>query len=175
MIENEKTILYQMLSQIIKGNQLTETEEAELRKILEDKEKKEEENKICLAAIIEKELGKAIKSGQICEANVELYQSVFKECFEKSEIGNMPAAALSDMLIRKFVLQVGKTYEMDIRKIKCFTGMLQVGLNKMAEEDILDFVPEKHIYKNYLMCPNRGFDTSTIHILSGKQKKSKNG
>lgn len=33
--------------------------------------------------------------------------------------------------------------------------MLQTGLNKMAEEDMLRFVPEKHIYKNYLMYPDK--------------------
>ena len=64
MKENEKTILYQMLSQIITRNQLTELEKIELRKILENKERKEE-GKVCLASVIEEELEKAIKSGQI--------------------------------------------------------------------------------------------------------------
>jgi hypothetical protein len=60
------------------------------------------------------------------------------------------------MLIRKFVLQAEKTYEMNRTQLKCFTGMLQTGLNKMAEEDMLDFVPERHVYKNYLMCQDKG-------------------
>lgn len=67
----------------------------------------------------------------------------------ESEIGNMPAKELSDILIKKFVLQAGKVYEVDRTRLKCFTGMLQTGLNKMAEEDMLDFVPVKHA-KEYL-------------------------
>lgn len=151
--EDKITVICQIVRQIINENQLLEMEEAELGKILEDKEKtkkKEEDSKICLTSVIEKELESAIKRGQICEADVGLYQSVFEECFEKNEIGKIPAAELSDMIIKKFVLQVGKTYEMNRTKIKCFTGMLQTGLNKMAEEDMLRFVPVKHVYKEYL-------------------------
>lgn len=73
----------------------------------------------------------------------------------ESEFGNIPATELSDMLVRKFVLQAEKIYEMDRTRLKCFTGMVQTGLNKLAEEDMLDFAPEKHIYKNYLMCSDR--------------------
>ena len=73
----------------------------------------------------------------------------------ESEIGNMPAKELSDILIKKFVLQAGKVYERDRTRLKCFTGMLQTGLNKMAEEDMLRFVPDRHIYRNYLMYPDR--------------------
>lgn len=147
--EDKITVLCQIVRQIIDDNQLPD--EAEIRKILEEKVKtKEEDSKICLASIIEKELVCAIKSGQICEENAGMYWSVFEECFEKNEIGKIPAAELSDMLIKKFVLQVGKTYEMNRTRIKCFTGMLQTGLNKMAEEDMLRFVPVKHVYKEYL-------------------------
>ncbi len=145
--EEKITVLCQLVSQIMDEDQLPD--EAEIRKILEEKVKMEKEIGVCLASVIEKELEKAIKSGQICEENAGMYWSVFEECFEKNEIGKIPAAELSDMLIKKFVLQVGKTYEMNRTRIKCFTGMLQTGLNKMEEEDMLDFVPVKHA-KEYL-------------------------
>lgn len=154
MKENEKTILYQMLSQIITRNQLTELEKIELRKILENKERKEED-KVCLASIIEEELENAIQSKQICEGNAGLYKSIFENTIKKSEICNMPATELSNDLIRKFVLHAGKIYGRDRTQLKCFTGMLQTGLNKMAEEDMLDFAPNRHVYKDYLMCPDR--------------------
>lgn len=146
--EDKITVLCQVVSQIIADNQLQD--EAEIRKILEEKVKmKEEDRGTCLASVIEIELEKAIKSKQICESDVGLYQSVFEECFEKSEIGTIPVAELSDMLVRKFVLQAGKIYEMNRTKIKCFTGMLQTGLKRMSEENMLDFVPVKHA-KEYL-------------------------
>ena len=145
--EDKITVICRMVSQII--NEYKLPDETEIRKILEEKVKKEEDRGICLASVIEKELEKAIKSGQICESNVGLYQSVFSKSIKNSEFGNIPASELSDMLIRKFVLQAEKTYEMNRTRLKCFTGMLQTGLNKMAEEDMLDFVPVKHA-KEYL-------------------------
>ena len=145
--EDKITVICKMVRQIIDEDKLAD--EAEIRRILEEKGKKEEERGICLALVIEKELEKAIKSGQICESNVGLYQSVFSKSIKNSEFGNIPASELSDMLIRKFVLQAEKTYEMNRTRLKCFTGMLQTGLNKMAEEDMLDFVPVKHA-KEYL-------------------------
>lgn len=157
MEENKIVMLCQIVSRIISENQLPDAAEAELRKILEEEtpEKKEEDRKICLTSVIETELEKAIKSGQICESSVRMYQTVFNKSIKNSEIGNMSATELSDILIRKFVLQAEKTYGMDRTRLKCFTGMLQTGLNKMAEEDMLRFVPDRHIYRNYLMYPDR--------------------
>lgn len=153
MEENKVTTLGDMIKQIINENQLSEVDEAEIQKMLEEKGKKKEEMGTCLAAVVERELEKAIKSGQICGSHAGLYQSVFQECFEKSEIASIPAAELSDILIMKFVLQVRKIYEGNKIKIKCFTGMLQAGMNKMAEEKILDFVPVKHA-KEYIGSRN---------------------
>ncbi len=150
--EDKITVICQIVRQIINENQLLEMDEAELGKILEYKEKtkkKEEDSKICLTSVIEKELENAIKTGQICESNAGMYQYVFDKSIKNSEIGNIPASELSDMLIRKFVLQAEKTYEMNRTRLKCFTGMVQTGLNKLAEEDMLDFVPVKHA-KEYL-------------------------
>ena len=110
--EEKITVLCQLVSQIIDEDQLPD--EAEIRKILEEKVKtKEEDRGICLASVIEKELEKAIQLGQICESNAGLYQSVFDKSIKNSEIGNMPASELSDMLIRKFVLQAGQVYKLD--------------------------------------------------------------
>ena len=157
MEENKIVMLCQIVSRIISENQLPDVAEAELRKILEEEKpkKKEEDRKICLTSVIEKELEKAIQLGQICESNAGLYQSVFDKSIKNSEIGNMPASELSDMLIRKFVLQAGQVYKLDRIRLKCFTGMMQTGLNKMSEEDMLGFVPDKHMYKDYLMCSGR--------------------
>lgn len=151
--EDKITVICKMVRQIIDEDKLVD--EAEIRRILEEKGKKEEERGICLASVIENELEKAIQSGQICEEHVGLYKSVFEKMIRESEIGNMPAKELSDILIKKFVLQAGKVYEVDRTRLKCFTGMLQTGLNKMAEEDMLGFVPDRHIYRNYLMYPDK--------------------
>ena len=76
MDENKIIMLCQIVSKIIDENQLPD--EDAVRKILEEKGKKEEGDRgTCLATVIEKELEKAIKSGQICEEHVGLYKSVF--------------------------------------------------------------------------------------------------
>lgn len=150
MEENKVITLGDMIKQIINENQLSEVDETEIQKMLEEKGKKKEKDIVCLASIIEKELVYAIQSGQICEEDAGLYKSVFEKMIKKSETGKMPATELSDISIRKFVLQAGKTYERDRTRLKCFTGMLQTGLNKMSEEDMLDFVPVRHVYKDYL-------------------------
>ena len=152
--DDKITIICKMVRQIIDEDKLAD--EAEIRRILEEKGEKEEEDRgICLASVIKNELEKAIQSGQICEEHVGLYKSIFEKMIRESEIGNMPAKELSDILIKKFVLQAGKVYERDRTRLKCFTGMLQTGLNKMAEEDMLRFVPDRHIYRNYLIYPDK--------------------
>ena len=152
MEENKVTTLGDMIKQIIKENHLSVVDETAIRKMLEEKAKKEED-KVCLVSVIEKELEKAINSGQIFESNVGVYLSVFRECFEKSEIASIPAEELSDILIMKFVLQARKIFEGNNTKIKCFTGMLQTGINKMVEEKMLNFVPQKHA-KEYISSKN---------------------
>ncbi|MCI9077409.1 MAG: hypothetical protein HFH68_00615 [Lachnospiraceae bacterium] len=153
MEKNKIIMLCQVIRRIIDENQLSEAAEAEILEIME--EKKSEDEKICMASVIEKELEKAIKSGQICESYVELYQSVFEKSIRNSEAGNLPSAELSEIIIRKFVLKAEKVYKMNGTRLKCFTGMVQTGLNKMAKDGMLDFVPDSHVYKNYLMCPDR--------------------
>ena len=82
--EDKITVLCQIVNQIIDDNQLPD--EDAIRKILEEKVKTKEEIRVCLASVIEKELQKAIKSGQICEENAGMYWSVFEECFEKMKL-----------------------------------------------------------------------------------------
>lgn len=122
MEENKIVMLCQIVSRIISENQLPDAAEAELQKILEEEKpkKKEEDRKICLTSVIETELEKAIKSGQICESSVRMYQTVFNKSIKNSEIGNMSATELSDILIRKFVLQAEKTYRMDRTRLNFF-------------------------------------------------------
>lgn len=155
MEKNKIIMLCQIIRRIINENQLSEAAEAEIWRILDEMEKMGGDEKICLASVVEKELEKAIKSGQICESHVKLYQSVFEKSISSSEAGNLPSEELSEIIIRKFVLKAEKVYKRDGTRLKCFTGMVQTGLNKMAEDGMLYFVPDNHVYKNYLMCPGR--------------------
>ena len=83
--DDKITIICKMVRQII--NEYKLLDEDEVRRILEEKGKKEEDRGICLASVIENELEKAIQSGQICEEHVGLYKSVFEKMIRESEIG----------------------------------------------------------------------------------------
>ena len=81
--EDKITLLCKVVSQIINENQLLEMDEAELGKILEDKEKpkkKEEDSKeSCLAGIIEEEMNNKMKDRQVEETSKKCYKSVLND------------------------------------------------------------------------------------------------
>ena len=149
--EDKITLLCKVVSQIINENQLLEMDEAELGKILEDKEKpkkKEEDSKeSCLAGIIEHEMNNKMKDIQVEEASRKCYQSVLNDYFWQNEIGRMPVSALSDTGIRKFIVQAEETYKMNRRNMICFMGLLQVGLDRIAKDGMADLVYVYELYR----------------------------
>jgi len=151
MNKENKVTLYQMIKEIINNNQLTAMEEAEIRKMLEEKGKKEEDvSKSCLAAIIEKEIEEGLKIGKYNEFFKNRNQPIIEKYFKKSKIGNMSVADLSETDIQKFILQAKEVYQLNKDNMICFMGLLQIGLNVLAERNMLKFVPDKHLFRNYL-------------------------
>lgn len=152
--EDKITLLCKVVSQIINENQLLEMDEAELGKILEDKEKpkkKEEDSKeSCLAGIIEEEMNNKMKDRQVEETSKKCYKSVLNDYFWKNEIGRMPVSALSDTGIRKFIVQAEETYRMNRRNMICFMGLLQVGLDRIAKDGMADLVYDRYMFMNYI-------------------------
>lgn len=149
--EDKITLLCKVVSQIINENQLLEMNEAELGKILEDKEKpkkKEEDSKeSCLEGIIEEEMNNKMKDRQVEETSKKCYKSVLNDYFWKNEIGRMPVSALSDPVIRKFIVQAEETYRMNRRNMICFMGLLQVGLDRIAKDGMADLVYVYELYR----------------------------
>lgn len=151
MNEENKVTLCQIVKEIINSNQLTAMEEAEIRKILEEKGKKKEDvSKTCLAEIIGKEMEEGLKSGKYNEFFKKWNQPIIEKYFKKSKIGNMPVEELSEADIKKFVLQAREVYQLDKNNMICFMGLLQIGLNILAKEDMLKFVPDQYLFRDYL-------------------------
>ena len=152
----EASGVFQLLVQLINDGQLSQDEETKIRKILEEKEeKKEKEGEVhCLAEITEKEIEKKIeenlKLGKVNESVRKLYRPVLEEYFWKSRIGKMPAANLSVPTIREFIIQAEEVYGSQRNNMICFMGLLQAGLDKMAEEKMINFEIDKFMFKNYL-------------------------
>lgn len=154
MEENKAITLSGIIKQIIKENHLSEVDEDEIRKILEEKGKRDEDRGTCLAVIVEKEMEKNIKNGiemgEISESAKKLSESIIKEYFKKSEIGNIPSYELSETQINKFIMKFSEIHGKDRRQMLCFMGLLQVGLNKMSENNMLNFTPNKYLYRDYV-------------------------
>lgn len=153
MEENKAGTLCDLIKQIIRENHLSDVDEAEIRKMLEEKGKKEED-KVCLATVVEKEMEKNIKNGieigEISEPVKKLSESIIEGYFKKSEIGNMSVDELSETQINEFIMNFSEIHRMDKRQMLCFMGLLQVGLNKMSENNMLNFAPDKHLYRDYV-------------------------
>ena len=62
----------------------------------------------------------------------------------------MPVSALSDPVIRKFIVQAEETYRMNRRNMICFMGLLQVGLDRIAKDGMADLVYDRYMFMNYI-------------------------
>ncbi len=150
--EDKITVLCKVISQIINENHLLEMDEAELGKILKDKEKakKKEDKESCLAEIIEQEMNHKLKNRQVEERTEQCYQSVLNNYFWENELGKMPVSALSESIIRKLIIQAKETFKMNKRKMTCFMGLLQVGLDRISKDGMADLVYDRHMFINYI-------------------------
>ena len=153
--ENKTTMLCQIISQLIKEDHITEADVVEIRKILDEKyQESKKKGGQCLADVVEKEIAKLVEKGvtdgKMSKSSIKLYQPVIDQYFWGTEIGSKPAAGLSEAEIKKLIIQASEICGMNKTDMTCFMGLLQAGLNKLAEDNILNFNPDKHLYKNYL-------------------------
>lgn len=137
-----------MIIQIITENHLSLDEELDIKKHLEKKSEARKDR--CLAGIIEKELDDAVKAGQLNESRKQRYYPILRRCFSDTAYGNLDASSLSEAVIQKFVLEALETYNLDRNDLLFFTGMLKLGLNKMAQRNLINFTPDKKILKSYM-------------------------
>lgn len=47
-------------------------------------------------------------------------------------------------------MQAGKLYQSNQNSMTCFMGLLQGGLNRMEEDSMLGFIPDRQLYKKYI-------------------------
>ncbi len=106
-----------------------------------------------MAEVIDVEMSKKLTTENIKMKN--MYQSVFQKCFKNSKIGNTNSFKLSEKEISKFKKDVRELYGLNEYEMVFFMGMLQVGLDKMAEEGSLNFTPDKEMFRNFLQLKHR--------------------
>lgn len=142
--------LCQMIKNLISNGQLGVVEQLEIKEVILEEEKKRGGEEPCLAAVVEKEMAeKGMELGEN-ELSKRLYQPIIDEYFWGTDIGNMPGSKLSESIIMRFISRMRDVYKLNKNQMICFMGLLQVGLNKMAQEGMLGFTPDKYIYRNYV-------------------------
>lgn len=155
-MEKERITVFDMIVQVVDGNQLHEDEEIELMKILRRRGEEREEKRMsrCLAGIVEIEMRKKVQEGIIKASTKHRYQPIYRRCFLETEFGNLDAAEITESAVKEFIIEAHESFGLNRNERMCFMGLLQTGLNKMSEDEMLDFVPDKKIYKNYIEIEN---------------------
>ena len=143
--------LADMVTRLIADNQLSVEEEIKIKKMIEEKQRKRGGK--CLAEVIDAEM--SIKLAGESMKMKSMYQSVYQKCFKETRVGNMDSFKLSEKVISKFRKSVSELYGLDENEMVFFMGMFQTGLNKMSDEGLLDFVPDKEMFQNFLHLKNK--------------------
>ena len=151
-MRGERITVFDMILQIIDGNQLSAEEETEIFGILEQRGRKRESARMskCLAGVIEAEMQKKVDEGIIKESTKNRYHPIFRRCFQETIIGNMASSDLSEEIIREYIIEAHESFGLNRTEMTLFMGFLQTGLNWMSEKGMLNFEPDKKLYKNYI-------------------------
>lgn len=151
-MEKERITMSDMIIQTINGNQLSAEEEVEIMKFLRERGEEREKKRMsrCLAGVIDGELKKKVEQGIYKESTVWRYHPIYKRCFQETKIGNMDAAELSESIIKEYIMEAHESFGLTRNEMYLFMRMLQIGINKMSELKLLNFVPDKKIYRSYV-------------------------
>lgn len=151
MYKNTMTV-YDIMLQMISDNQLSLEEETALKKFLDERqtERDEEKRNRCLSGIIEKELAELVQAGKLSQATQQRYHPILRRCFIDTSYGNLDASLLSEAVIQEFVMEAQESYNLNRNDLLFFTGMLKLGLNKMAQLGLISFTPHKRMFKSFI-------------------------
>ena len=116
-----KVTVYDMILQIINGNQLSITEETEVLRILRKREEDRETVRMsrCLAGVIEAEMQRKLEEGIIKESTKSRNHPVYRRCFLETKTGNMDASELSELKIKEFIIDAHESFGLTRNEMKC--------------------------------------------------------
>lgn len=169
-MEESKIIMSDMAVQRISGNQFSAEEETTVKKRITEKQGKigNGQKGRCLAEVIELEIGDKLDLEDVRMKS--MCQTVYKRCFKETKIGNMDSLKLSEKAINKFKKDIREFYGLNEDEMLLFRWMLQTGLNKMADEGILKYVPDKNIFYNPMDSKHRIAYISNPYSLEETEK-----
>lgn len=148
-MEEGRITIAGMVAQMINSGQFSEEEEAEIQRLIEEKHKKGEDSHRgrCLAEAVKAEMMKKVDPKDI--KMTDMYQTVLRKCFMETKAGNMDSLQLSEKAVRDFETEVRESFGLGENEKLLFMGMLQIGLNKLSGEGILNFAPDKNMFKRF--------------------------
>ena len=151
-MEKNRTTMTDMIIQTIIDNQLSAEEEIEIMDVLRGRGEEREKKRMsrCLAGVIEVEMLKKVEEGVIKESTKNRYYPIYRRCFKENKIGNMDSSELTEEIIQDYIIEAHESFGLNRNDMTFFIGFLQIGINKLAEDGMLDFIPDKKIYKNYI-------------------------
>lgn len=144
-----------MVIQMIGSGQLSFEDEARIRQTIEGRQKGTGDGQKgrCLAGVIDSEMAAKMASQDTAMRN--MFWSVYKKCFKDSRVGKMDASKLTEKTVNKFEKDVRELYGLDENEMVFFMGMFQVGLDKMAEEGLLEFVHDRQRFRDFIGSRHR--------------------
>lgn len=148
-MEEKNITMADMVSRVIRENQLAPGEEDAIWKLIGERKRERDAKRscICLAEYVEREMDLLVAWQE--EIVRKRCRMLGKLCFRESRIGSMDAADLSAADIRKLIILTAETRRMDIKDRLLFMLMLQNALNALAEKGILGFSLSRNIWREY--------------------------
>ncbi len=140
-----------MIVQMIIEGQFSIDDENAMKQAIEERESKREEERRgrCLAGVVEEWLNSRAEALEITESTKKKYMTIVRRCFKDNVVGNLDGSELTEEIVMEYIIDAYESIGLDNNGKMCFMWMLQTGLNKLADNGVLNFVPDKRIFKNY--------------------------
>lgn len=137
---------YQEITDFIAKKNLSVYEEYKLKKLLDSVLK---DDRKCLAVAIVKKVEENAGALKKSKKFWDLYLFILEKCFWETEVGTMEAKKLTLKIISDFTSEVIEKFGLEDDEEILFVLMLQMGLNKMDDDKILKFSPDRMIFRKY--------------------------
>ena len=142
----EKEDMFRQIEEFILSNGLSVVGEYKLWSLLENRINGREK---CLASVIDKEIREYEDDEHSFGEYRDFYLNISRKCFWETETGSMEAAVLSSKIIEEFIIEMEEQYGLGENEKYAFMQMLQIGLNKLDDEGILKFSPDRLMFRKF--------------------------
>ena len=142
----ERVDMFLQIKEVIMADRLSVAEEYKLLDILRGRINGKSK---CLASVIDQEMRVYEDEKCVFDDYRDFYLNVTQKYFWRAEKGIMPAAMLSDKIIRDLIIEAKKQLGLEGNEEFAFMQLLQIGLNKLEDDGELNFSPDRLLYRRF--------------------------